>query len=78
LGLTVIAEGVETHGQLDYVSKIECDMVQGFLFSKSLPAKEFEALLTEQKQVKEKKRPKPDRDQPATTMTSDTGSLQLV
>src|SRR5678815_4466056 len=33
LGLMVIAEGVETHGQLDYVNSIGCDVVQGFLFS---------------------------------------------
>ena len=78
MGLTVIAEGVETHGQLDYVSRIGCDMVQGFLFSKSLPAEAFEALLTEQKQVTEKTRPERDRDRPTTNETSDTDSLQLA
>jgi diguanylate cyclase (GGDEF)-like protein/PAS domain S-box-containing protein len=51
LDLTVVAEGVETKEQLQYLSALECDVVQGFLFSKALPAKAFEELLTEQRQV---------------------------
>jgi diguanylate cyclase (GGDEF)-like protein/PAS domain S-box-containing protein len=78
LDLTVIAEGVETQGQLDYVNSIDCDIVQGFLFSKSLPARDFEALLIEQKKVAEKKRPKAGRDRSPESLPSDTGSLQLV
>ena len=51
LDLTVVAEGVETKEQLQYLSALECDVVQGFLFSKSLSAKAFEELLIEQRQV---------------------------
>ena len=51
LDLTVIAEGVETKEQLQYLSALECDVVQGFLFSKALPAKAFEELLIEQRRV---------------------------
>ncbi|HEU4869392.1 MAG TPA: EAL domain-containing protein [Pyrinomonadaceae bacterium] len=51
LDLTVIAEGVETKEQLQYLSALECDVVQGFLFSKALSATAFEELLVEQKQV---------------------------
>ena len=51
LDLTVIAEGVETKEQLQYLSALECDVVQGFLFSKALPATVFEELLIEQRQV---------------------------
>jgi diguanylate cyclase (GGDEF)-like protein/PAS domain S-box-containing protein len=51
LDLTVIAEGVETKEQLQYLSALECDVLQGFLFSKSLPAKAFEELLVEQRRV---------------------------
>ena len=51
LDLTVIAEGVETKEQLQYLSALECDVVQGFLFSKSLYAKAFEELLIEQRRV---------------------------
>jgi len=51
LDLTVIAEGVETKEQLQYLSALECDVVQGFLFSKALTARAFEELLIEQRQV---------------------------
>jgi diguanylate cyclase (GGDEF)-like protein/PAS domain S-box-containing protein len=51
LDLTVIAEGVETKEQLQYLSALECDALQGFLFSKALTAKAFEELLIEQRQV---------------------------
>jgi diguanylate cyclase (GGDEF)-like protein/PAS domain S-box-containing protein len=51
LDLTVIAEGVETKEQLQYLSALECDVVQGFLFSKALSASTFEELLVEQLRV---------------------------
>jgi len=51
LDLMVVAEGVETKEQLQYLSALECDVVQGFLFSKALSAKAFEELLIEQRQV---------------------------
>ena len=51
LDLTVIAEGVETKEQLQYLSALECDVVQGFLFSKAIPATAFEELLVEQRRV---------------------------
>ncbi|WP_199385489.1 putative bifunctional diguanylate cyclase/phosphodiesterase [Geomesophilobacter sediminis] len=40
LNLSVIAEGVETEGQLEFLKKTECDEVQGFLFSKPIPPEE--------------------------------------
>lgn len=51
LDLTVIAEGVETQEQLHYLSSLGCDVVQGFLFSKSLSASAFEELLIEQRRA---------------------------
>ena len=51
LDLTVIAEGVETKEQLQYLSALECDVVQGFLFSKALSVVTFEELLVEQRRV---------------------------
>ncbi|WP_434930391.1 sensor domain-containing protein [Shewanella sp. HL-SH5] len=41
LGLTVVAEGVETLEQLTLLDKLGCDLVQGYYFSKPIPAKLF-------------------------------------
>ena len=46
LGLTVIAEGVETEAQLDFLERNNCDQVQGYLFSRALPAISFKTLLS--------------------------------
>ncbi|MFA6903037.1 MAG: EAL domain-containing protein [Gallionellaceae bacterium] len=43
LGFQTIAEGVETQGQLDYLSEQGCHEVQGYHFSKPLSAPQFEA-----------------------------------
>ena len=45
LGLPVIAEGVETDKQADFLKTIDCAIVQGFYFSKPLPLDEFEKML---------------------------------
>lgn len=41
----VIAEGVETKEQADFLAEHSCDFIQGYYFSKPLPQNEFEALL---------------------------------
>lgn len=45
LNLEIVAEGVETEIQFDYLKKIGCNVVQGFLFSKPLPAVQVEDLM---------------------------------
>lgn len=44
LGFTVLAEGVETEGQLDFLRKQGCDLFQGYLFSKPVSAETFAKL----------------------------------
>ncbi|MGH8201549.1 MAG: putative bifunctional diguanylate cyclase/phosphodiesterase [Steroidobacteraceae bacterium] len=45
LKLKVVAEGVETPGQLQFLRSLGCDQYQGFHFSPPLPAREFAELL---------------------------------
>lgn len=45
LGMRVVAEGVETLEQVVFLKSIDCDMVQGFYFSKPLEAPAFERLI---------------------------------
>lgn len=45
LGLRVIGEGVETRSQLEALRALDCDEIQGFYFSKPVPAAEIAGLL---------------------------------
>lgn len=45
LGMTVVAEGVETQEQVLQLQTLDCDLGQGFLFSKPLPAAKLAAVL---------------------------------
>lgn len=47
LGLRVVAEGVETEFQFDFVKSVGCDEVQGYYFSKPLPEAHFDRLIEE-------------------------------
>ncbi|WP_334062991.1 EAL domain-containing protein [Alteromonas genovensis] len=51
LGLKVVAEGVEEEAQLNILRRYDCEMLQGFLYSKPLNAERFEKLLTENHQL---------------------------
>ena len=46
LGLQVIAEGVETDAQRDFLLERQCSVMQGFLFARPLPPHEIGQLLT--------------------------------
>jgi EAL domain-containing protein (putative c-di-GMP-specific phosphodiesterase class I) len=46
LGMTAIAEGVETQEEVDYLREIGCDVFQGFHYSKPISVEEFERKYT--------------------------------
>ncbi|MFX8262672.1 EAL domain-containing protein, partial [Acinetobacter baumannii] len=46
LGLTVIAEGIETEEQRQYLSGLGCHEGQGWLFAKPMPVTDLEAFLS--------------------------------
>ncbi|MGI9324385.1 MAG: EAL domain-containing protein [Pseudomonadales bacterium] len=48
LNMDVVAEGVETEGQLQFLCENHCEFAQGYLFSKPVTAPELEALIREQ------------------------------
>lgn len=51
LDMQIVAEGVETKSQLDFLRAIGCECVQGFYFAKPMPLKDFNALLEENKRA---------------------------
>ncbi len=42
LGMHIVAEGIETREQVDFLKERECDLIQGYYFAKPMPATEFE------------------------------------
>lgn len=52
LDLQVVAEGVETEAQLACLERRRCDQIQGYYFSRPLPAAQFEALLREDRRLR--------------------------
>ncbi len=51
LGLRACAEGVENEQTLDFLHDIGCERAQGFLFSRALPAADFEAFIHQSSQA---------------------------
>lgn len=48
LGLNVVAEGVETENQLEILINHDCQMFQGYYFSKPVPHEQLLELLSKQ------------------------------
>jgi diguanylate cyclase (GGDEF)-like protein len=45
LHLSVVAEGVEDEAQVEYLQTLDCDIIQGYYFSRPLPAADFYAFM---------------------------------
>jgi EAL domain-containing protein (putative c-di-GMP-specific phosphodiesterase class I)/FixJ family two-component response regulator len=54
LQMQVLAEGVETEGQLSLLAANRCDLIQGYLFSPAVPPEEFAQLLREGRRLPER------------------------
>ncbi|RXH54891.1 putative bifunctional diguanylate cyclase/phosphodiesterase [Granulicella sibirica] len=50
LGMTVVAEGVETEAQMHLLRSLQCDLAQGYLFSRPVEAHRVAAMLKERRQ----------------------------
>ena len=63
LNVPIVAEGVETEEQLRALKILKCEIVQGYFFSKPVPAGEFEPFILQRKEsdYAEENSPEPDR-----------------
>ncbi|WP_374565041.1 EAL domain-containing protein [Nitrosomonas sp.] len=48
LSKKIVAEGVETQVQLDFLKKHDCELIQGYFFSKPLPAEDLAIFVSKQ------------------------------
>jgi EAL domain-containing protein (putative c-di-GMP-specific phosphodiesterase class I)/CheY-like chemotaxis protein len=65
LNLRVIAEGIETEGQFNYLRFRGCDEMQGFYFSKALACRDFEQILVDGRMLQF---PKQSEERPGRTL----------
>ncbi|WP_404402770.1 EAL domain-containing protein [Idiomarina seosinensis] len=49
MGLSVLAEGVENNTQWQYLNSLNCELFQGYYFSKPIPASKIEDLIEQQR-----------------------------
>lgn len=40
--MKIVAEGIESREQVDFLTEQECDLIQGYFFAKPMPIAEFE------------------------------------
>jgi EAL domain-containing protein (putative c-di-GMP-specific phosphodiesterase class I)/GGDEF domain-containing protein len=49
LNMKIVAEGIESREQVDFLAEQECDLIQGYFFAKPMPINEFEEKYKENK-----------------------------
>lgn len=49
LNMTIVAEGIETDEQVNFLRTTECDLIQGYYYSKPISAEDFEAYMSKNK-----------------------------
>jgi len=76
LGFTVTAEGVETREQCRILQAMDCDLAQGFYFSRALPAPELRAWVEDYRPEPALLEPPADRDYYNCGLVSGIGSWQ--
>ncbi|MEO8408022.1 MAG: EAL domain-containing protein, partial [Oxalobacteraceae bacterium] len=60
LRLEVVAEGVETEAQLRFLRDQSCDLMQGYLLSRPVPAQQFADFIQSQTRLNPEDMPNPD------------------
>ncbi len=40
--MKIVAEGIESREQVDFLTEQECDLIQGYFYAKPMPIREFE------------------------------------
>ena len=51
MGMSVVAEGVETREQLDFLARLHCEFAQGYLFGKPVPASDIEEFIMQKNRL---------------------------
>ena len=77
LELAVIAEGVETEEQLNFLNANGCDQIQGYYFSRALPAAECTVLLASGRRL-ERAAPNPRAEPPAVLLVDDDDDMLVL
>lgn len=71
LGMHIVAEGIETREQVDFLKDQQCDLIQGYFFAKPMPVSEFEqrayAVENSSEPVAENSEPVAENGEPANT-----------
>lgn len=77
LKLPVIAEGIETELQADYLKSIGCFYMQGYYFAKPMPIEKYEQLLSELPEIKTQEKPQTELLEISKILDASTQSTML-